>query len=373
MEEKKITTPTREMIIEEATKLYMQDNWKNFDTTPEPEELKEEGYTQRARNELMRNEGKGVFEDFKDSIAENEYKIVKIKEGEQQKTIELKETFTIDTEEALRSGVFISGGKGTTKSNLAFLIADKLMRKGVTVKVFDISQAWQKRSSVPNLVKVDSNSQLKINLYQSVIFDLSRLTPQAAKEFISKVLEVEWRLQIDTPEQERKSIVYVLEECQMLVPQGQLRSKEAQVILRLLSVGRNFRLGFIAITQRPALTDTSVFELTFQKYFARMTGENDLQKVSSYIGTENAKQLQNLRLGEFCYDMGSSTKWIKTAKFETEVKPSRVRLTQPVKEAKPEKETQSTETDMLRIASIVLQLGSLFLFLVCLAIALTSW
>jgi len=114
-----------------------------------------------------------------------------------------------------------------------------------------------------------------------------------------------------------------------LTPQGHLRSNEAQQILRLMTTGRNYNLGYIAITQRPALCDTSVFELTFQKYFARMNGENDLRKVANYIGAK-AYDLEKLRLGEFFYDKGTKTKWITTKEFKAKTKPQAL-TTYPVK------------------------------------------
>lgn len=375
-----MTTPNREAIIEEATKIYMQRNHDVSCNLPEVDELVEGGTYEEARLELMRNEGYAAKIYLEELASEAGFDLVKRKHASEYShnledfSLEAKETFTIDIEEALRSGVFVSGGKGTTKSNLAMIIADMLKRKGITVKVFDISRAWQKRSSIPNLVEVDTNSQLRLELYQSVIFDLSRLTPQAAKDFITRVLEVEWRLQIDTPEEERKQIVYVFEEVQMLLPQGMLRSSEAQVILRLLTVGRNFQLGFIAITQRPALTDTSVFELSFQRYFARMDGQNDLKKIACYIETEKAKQLQSLKLGQFFYDKGTETKLIKTSKFESKVKPSKVQLAQPIEKVeKKEEHKETTETDLLRLASIALQVGALAIFLLVVMLSLNSF
>jgi hypothetical protein len=103
-----------------------------------------------------------------------------------------------------------------------------------------------------------------------------------------------------------------------------------------MTTGRNFDLGFVAVTQRAALTDTSVFELSFQRYFSRMDGENDTKKVSKYIGKENARQLQNLRLGEFFYDFGTETKLIKTEEFRSKTKPSRVQVKTQIAQKEPD-------------------------------------
>jgi len=312
-----MTTPNKEEIEERAKELFFKDNLDA--PTPESEELVESGYTYEARNQLMRDQEKHEVLGYLESMA-NEYglELVKQKPSKLAKQIKPYE-FEIDIKEALRSGVFIAGGKGQAKSNLAMIISDMLMRKGVTVKVFDISRAWL-RSSIPYVVEITNNIRLDVNLYRSVIFDLSKLLPKDTKRFISLILAKEWNMQVSLAEPQRKWIIYIFEETQMLTPQGSLRSNEAQQVLRLMTSGRNYNLGYIAITQRPALCDTSVFELTFQKYFARMNGENDLRKVANYIGSK-AYDLEKLRLGEFFYDKGSETKWIATKEFKAESKP----------------------------------------------------
>jgi len=313
-----MTTPTKTQIEDKAKELYFKAERDRY-ITPTEAELAESGYTYEARNQLMRDQEKHEVLGYLESMA-NEYGLELVK----QKPSELAEQskpydFTIDLNEALRSGVFIAGGKGTTKSNLGKIIAQKLMEKNVTVKVFDISRAWLK-SSIPYVYKITTNIRSDVNLYRSVIFDLSVLLPKDTKRFISLILAKEWDMQVRLTELQRKWIVYVFEEVQDLIPQGRLRSNEAQQVLRLFTTGRNYKMSYVAITQRPALTDTSVFELTFQKYFARMNGENDLRKVANYIGAK-AYDLEKLRIGEFFYDKGSETKWITTEEFKAKTKP----------------------------------------------------
>jgi len=316
-----MTTPKTEDVIAKAFELHHKRNCSISAINPEVEELKESGIYAEARNELMRNSEASEYRSYIESEA--------ISLGLIDEDIQLaKQTkpylFQIDIQEALRSGVFVSGGKGQCKSNLGITIADKMLKLGYTVKALDISQAWLK-SSIPYVYEVESVFVPKLSTYQSVVYDLSKLTPKEIKNFIAKFLAKEWNQQIAIPEHKRKWIIYVFEECQILTPQGSLRSNEAQQTLRLMSSGRNYNLGFIAITQRPALTDTSVFELTFQKYFARMNGENDVRKVSQYIGSL-AYDLEKLKLGEFMYDKGSVTKWITTKEFKPQTKPRKLSM-----------------------------------------------
>ena len=334
-----MTTPTRSEIIEKAFEIHQQRNYNVSCNSPTIEEVKENGIWEEARDSLMRNDNSYVtyIEQEARSLGLMDHKI---EVGKQRKP----SSFEIDFEECLRSGVFIAGGKGATKSNLAKIIVDKLMKLGYTVKVFDISKSWLK-SSVPYFNEIEMLHETSGNLYQSIVFDLSKLMPKDAKRFVAKVLTEEWNKQVNIPEHQRKWIVYVFEECQMLVPQGHLRSNKAQQILRLMTSGRNFQLGFIAITQRPALTDTSVFELTFQRYFSRMDGENDIKKVANYIGYEKASELENLRLGEFFYDKGSKTKWIHTREFKTEKKTMKLEIPQSLPEPQMIKKPQHHQNE----------------------------
>jgi hypothetical protein len=311
-----MTIPKRQDIIDKAFQIHVEKNRNISSINPEVSEVKESGIWKEAKDALMRSENA-------------EYKAYVEKEARSLGLIDDKIElgspcrFEIDMEEALRSGVFICGGKGTTKTNLAKNIADQFMKLGYVVKVFDISKAWLK-SSIPYVYEIETVQNPNSGLYQSCIYDLSKLLPKAANRFIAQVLASQWNAQVS--EKQRQWIIYVFEEVQSLIAQGSLRSRETQTILRLLTSGRNYRLAYIAITQRPALTDTTVFELSFQRYFARMDGQNDLKKVGNYIGIEKARELQNLKLGEFIYGKGSETKWITTKEFLSEVKPRKVEV-----------------------------------------------
>ena len=74
---KKMVTPTRKKIIEEATRLYMEDNWNISGNTPEVDELIEEGTYEEARNNLMRSEGNEALDYLKDMANDAGYKLVK--------------------------------------------------------------------------------------------------------------------------------------------------------------------------------------------------------------------------------------------------------------------------------------------------------
>ena len=355
-----MTTPKREQIKKRAFEINAQRNHNISSIIPEVSELQESGIYEQAKRELMTSETTQYR-----SYIESEARALGLIEDRIQLEKQTKPyDFEIDLEEAKRSGVFICGGKGTTKTNLAKIMADKFLKLGYVVKVFDISKAWLK-SSLPQFYEVKGTHTVDIDIYQNAIYDLSRLTPKHVKKFITNVLAREWKIQVDLEEDQRKWIVYVFEEVQSLIPQGSLRSNEAQVVLRLLTSGRNYNLGFIAITQRPALTDTSVFELCFQRYFARLDGQNDKAKVANYIGAK-AYDLEKLKLGEFFYDKGDQTKWIQTREFKAKMKPKKLEILQSLPELESIKKKTQHHDNGKAISSIIL----LLIWLVILAIAL---
>jgi len=181
----------------------------------------------------------------------------------------------------LKTGAFISGSKGSGKTTLAMSLADSLMREGCILKVFDISGKWRTKSSIPNLYIPINSTLPNIPLYTSITFDLTLLTPRDMRNFITRVLRHDFERQVRSTE--RKWIVYVFEECQLLIPQGKLRSNVAQEVLRILTVGRNYNISYIAITQRPATVDTTVLELTDVQFFGKCTGQNDLKKLVTML------------------------------------------------------------------------------------------
>jgi len=343
-----MVTPTKQEIEEKAFEINAQRSHDINNNTPEVSELQESGVFEEARNDLMTSEATQYRSHIEEQARALGLIEDRIEIGKQIKPYD----FQIDLEEAKRSGVFVCGGKGQAKTNLAKIIADKFLKLGCVVKVFDISKAWLK-SSMPHFYEVKRLHAPDIDLYQSVIYDLSRLKPKEVRSFITKVLEKEWNMQIE--EDQRKWIIYVFEEVQSLIPQGSLRSNEAQATLRLLTSGRNFDLGFVAITQRPALTDTSVFELCFQRYFARLDGANDKDKVAQYIGAK-AYSLEKLKLGQFFYDKGDQTKWITTEEFKAKAKPKKLEISQSLPEPQQKIKIEKERKKETNVASLIIAL-----------------
>jgi len=289
----------------------MEDNWKNFDTTPEPEELNEEGYTQRARNELMRSEGYEAFEDLKDELGEKGFKIVKAKKVEHVNDYcPNLEDFPI--EQILREGSFITGGRGSGKTNLLKLLVQKASTQKVKVKVFDPSLAWK---SYP-LERIKVNSDYAPNLWNRV-YDLSRLSVLDARNFVSSMIHRDLKEAIiSTDMGYMPKCLVVFEEAQNLVPTNSLRSEKFMEISRFVTQGRNFGMSYIASTQRPASVDINLIENSGVNYWFRLQGARNIQKARYWLSKYETWNLRDLPIGSCYRQVGSKTKLLNLPKFE---------------------------------------------------------
>ncbi len=224
--------------------------------------------------------------------------------------------FAFDLEEAMRTGVFISGTSGYGKTNLAFHIADMMMKNHIGVVVFDPSQAWY-NSSIPHVFQIKDYKDFMKRGYaeaSDIVYDLSLLYVEQQKSVITTIIQKEFTKAVNSPTRPKK--IYVFEECQLLIPQSRLRSIEAQEILRLITVGRNYNLRFILLTQRPATVDKTCVSLCGQKYLGRVDELNDIKYLRNWVG-DYVKELPSLAIGQFVYDKGNEVEVIEVPIFRS--------------------------------------------------------
>lgn len=282
-----MATPTKTEIIEKALELWHKENMIHGTKTvinPTVEELKEGGYYQTAQQILM---------------CSNPYKIVIEQRKSEKKEIETSK-FQFDLEQLLRSGAFICGQSGTGKSDLAMYVADRLMQKGIIVYAVDPSQHWLECSNVPQAATVENASQTVTIQHVSTVYDTSRLYVSEQRRFIEKFVETLYQFQIRQPKELRKWRIVVLEESQLVYPNGSFRSDKKSSSLQLVSVGRNFKLRFIAVTPFSANIDKYLVKMTSQRWFGSTSELNDLKYLKGFLG-EQVYQLTTLDNGQFVY------------------------------------------------------------------------
>lgn len=222
----------------------------------------------------------------------------------------------------------IRRARGSGKTNHAYQLAEDLMQAGAIVYVFDPSQAWMKKSSIPEYQRITLPFGIT-TLYRdpeipddSTVFDISMLYVPQQQEFVEKFCRKLFTER--TKSRERPQTFLIFEEAQLYLPEGRMRSKAAQELMRIITVGRNFNIRYGLITQFASTVDKLAVKMTKQRYFGFSDELNDVKYLTNFIGKKWASDLGSLKIGEFIYDYGTRTQRIQTPLFETETPPSPV-------------------------------------------------
>ncbi len=216
-------------------------------------------------------------------------------------------SFSFDFEEALKTGFYTSGTTGCGKSDIGMYCADVLRHNGVTVIVFDPSKDWMTRYPIPYVVnfKVNSsakplNGDLSSVKLKDAIFDVSNLTTLQFQELADQFCWLLYKHQAELPPEARSKYFVIFEEAQIVLPEGAMRAKRLQNVVRLATVGRNFGVRIGVITQFAAMVDKSALRYMGQRFFGWTDEWNDVQRISTMVGDE-AEKLKYFKSGEFLY------------------------------------------------------------------------
>ena len=286
-----MTTPNKQQIIERATELFFQHEYKNGNRTsinPTESELRESGFISVAVSELMRSES-------------FEYKAYLAEERTQCKTCldhNISEgRLPIDLEECKRSNILISGTNQTGKSLTTMAIADRLMREGWQIIAFDNCGNWKRKSSIQQAQVIKSmDDKLALNDGKSIIFDIALLRLRNQKKYIENFLEDLWFYRVVTLPKQWCMLIF--EEFQLCA--RNLRGDLSQNLLRIMSVGANYRVRSLGITPDLALIDTAFIRLSQQRYHFRLGNEpNAKRRFRAYYGLDWCRIVKGLDVG-FC-------------------------------------------------------------------------
>lgn len=227
-----------------------------------------------------------------------------------------------DIEEGKKSGVYFSGTSGSGKTTAAKKVIQALMEAGITCYIFDPSQAWVKDSPIKNVMVVQQvPTILDFPEGTSYVFDISRLKVEEQKEVVSDFCKTIWTFQVNKPDTERKWMFVFFEEAQIYLQQNSMRSKSAAEVMRLITVGRNFKIRYGLITQFPSTIDKLPVKMTKQRYFGYTDEKNDKDYIRSFLG-EECEKLKELKLGEFIYSYGGKMEHVQFPDFKDSTPPS---------------------------------------------------
>jgi hypothetical protein len=311
-----MTTPNKQATIEKALEMWRNDQYKHgcgqlAEITPEYSELLENGYISSAKSELMRDSYRNI-ENSKDYV-------------------DFPESFKVDIAEAMKSGIFVSGTTGTGKSDIGMYIAEQLMRKGVIVVVFDPSQDWQNRSSIPQVQSL-TLPYIPAIPQSSIVFDISRLSVLDRQRLIESFSALLYQHQAS--EQNRKEFFVFFEESSSYFKEGFMRAKRFANTSMLLSEGRNYSVRFGLITQFSALIDKTAMRYMRQRYFGFTCEPRDIEYIVRFFPKskkqEIAETLRTLKSGEFVYmDSEGCYSKLYIEPFTSEKKPMRIAIPEP--------------------------------------------
>ncbi len=233
---------------------------------------------------------------------------------------------TLNTDNIIKEGCFITGGRGSGKSYLGFIIADKIINecKGqVKVKVFDSSLAWKRYSGIPRVFKIEPNQLLPRASEWNCIIDCSRLSPYELRELVNFYCALDFQEAVELTDAGITDFkgVYILEEAQNLVPSGMLRRFTYQDTARFIMQGRNYNLSYIGITQRLSACDTNLVEISGVKYWFKTEGQNNLRKAKAWLPKQRLWQLRDLKTRECFFQYGSSIKRVMTPYYKAMKQP----------------------------------------------------
>jgi len=339
-------TPTKEEIYEKALEMWTKDQYRHgcealSDLTPEYRELAENGYISASMSELMRDTTKNVSEEWQ----------------EYNGKVENLGKIAFDFEEAMKSGVLVSGTTGTGKSDLSMRLADRLMKEHILVVCFDSSQDWQKRSSIP-LYETLTIPHIDKIPEDSITFDISRLSVEQRQRLIESFSETLYRHQAMNPS--RKQYFLVFEEGSSYFREGFMRSKRFGNTSMLMSEGRNYGVRFMVITQFFASIDKMSIRYMRQRYFGSTNEPRDSEYVTRFFSRKQREQigktLRSLHAGSFLYMNGSETKLIHIEPYESGLC-RKIQISQPPILSESTQPIISNQTSIIPIANLFILLG----------------
>lgn len=222
-----------------------------------------------------------------------------------QTTIDLIDTIV---EDLTGQPLVINGARKSGKSELCKQIVDKLLSQGVIVKIFDASGSWF-NSAPDKLKRIRISADSEMPNYSNTIYDTYQLSQSDRLAFLSAIVSQDMNLrayikfeQGETELNKMPWICYVIEESNLTLSTYSLsgNSDNSGVISDMVSISRNFRINFIAITTRLSEVSTKARERA-NLLLAKTSGLNDLKAVSGSTEKVIADKCKVLEPFSFIY------------------------------------------------------------------------
>ena len=227
--------------------------------------------------------------------------------------------FPLDLTELKKSNVLVTGTNSTGKSLTAIQLCDILMREGWQCVAVDSSGAWRNKSSIQTFYTVsETTMRYVLPTEESMVFDVSLLLPSYQREFLENILNDIWQWRVKN--QPRKWLMIFLEESHLYM--RNIRGMVSQSLLRMCSVGRNYKTRVCAIS--PSLTgiDKEFVRLSSQRYHFKISPEqHSLRRYRSYYGSDWVRVLRALDTGYCIYYLNEKMQVYKIPLFHSRTLP----------------------------------------------------
>ena len=212
--------------------------------------------------------------------------------------------------EVLTGRGVIFGKSGSGKSNSASVIVEELLEKGFPLLIVDIEGEYFTMRDRYDVVHVGDGDQYDHQLFETeseqiVDFCLDQNRPVIID--ISDVLEIDRAHKIientltvlfSREKRVQQPFLVIVEEIHEFLPQQGGLDDLGETLIRIAKRGRKRGLGLVGMSQRPASVDKDFITQCDWLVWHRLTWENDTRVVKSILGSDTAKEVQELDTGE---------------------------------------------------------------------------
>jgi hypothetical protein len=212
--------------------------------------------------------------------------------------------------EVLTGRGVIFGKSGSGKSNSASVIVEELLEKGFPLLIVDIEGEYATLKDRYEIVHVGKGSEYDFELFETeperiVDFCLDQNRPVIVD--ISDVLEIDGAhaliedtltLLFSREKRVQQPFLVIVEEIHEFLPQQGGLDDLGETLIRIAKRGRKRGLGLCGLSQRPASVDKDFITQCDWLVWHRLTWENDTRVVKSILGSDTARDVQDLETGE---------------------------------------------------------------------------